>query len=265
MQRQVEKRSYLNRGVRYGVNIPTRLRYRLMRNIVGSITGVHTNQNVIAFTFDDGPHPEYTPRLIDILNKYNAKATFFMVGEFAEHYPEVVKYAAFSGHVIANHTWNHPAVPVITRRERVRQILACEQTLYPYINKLFRPPYGFQTIPSYVDARILGYQIVTWTKSVEDWLDHDADRLAKNITQVLKPGHIILMHDVLYHTIADRYADRNPLINAIETVLRRNSDRFSFVTIPELLRHGRVVKSLWLRKPIVTWLNALNQGTARQY
>ena len=265
MRRQVKKYDYLNIRLRSAARLPSHLGNVVARNIAGSITGAHTNKNIVAFTFDDGPHPEYTPHLVEILNKYNAKATFFMVGKSAEKYPEVVKYVASSGHVIANHTWDHPAVPAIDRRERFRQILACEQVLAPYGSQLFRPPYGFQSFTSYMDARLLGYRVVNWTKSVEDWLDHDADRLSVNITRVLKPGNIILMHDVLYHTLADGYADRTPLLNAIDNVLRLKSDTFNFVTVPELLQQGKTRKSSWFRQADITWLNSLSNGNGRQY
>lgn len=265
MQQPVKKYGYLKRRLRSGVRLPSRLGDVVARNIAGSITGAYTNKNIVALTFDDGPHPENTPRLVDILNKHNAKATFFMIGKSAERYPDVVKYVASSGHVIANHTWDHPAVPAIDRRERFRQILACEQALFPYGTKLFRPPYGFQSISSYMDARMLGYQIVTWTKSVEDWLDHDAENLSERITGTLKPGNIILMHDVLYHTIEDHYAVRTPLFDAIDRVLSRKNSLFSFVTVPELLRNGKVRKNTWFRKADITWLNTLNNGNARQY
>jgi peptidoglycan-N-acetylglucosamine deacetylase len=259
------RNEFLHKGIPKLSNYPMQIEQAVLRTIVGSITGVRTLKNIVAFTFDDGPHPEYTPRLVEILNKYNARATFFMVGESAQKYPEVVKYVASSGHVIGNHTLNHPAMAAVGRRERIYQILACEQLISPYGQKLFRPPYGFQTISSYLDVRIRGYKIITWSKSVEDWLDHDAERLAKNITKVLKPGYIILMHDALYNTLSDKYADRTQLLDAIEIVLCRHINKFSFVTVPELLQSGRVRRTPWFRPPDLKWLNSLNNGTARQY
>lgn len=259
------RNNFITRCIRYSRRVPSRIANSVQKKMIGTITGVCTDKNVIAFTFDDGPHPEYTPRLVDILNKYNAKGTFFMVGQSAVRYPDIVKYVASSGHVIANHTWDHPAVSAIGRRERWSQILACEQTLSPYGDKLFRPPYGFQSVRSYLDARLLGYTVVTWTKTVEDWLDHNTNRLVGNITEALKPGSILLFHDVLYHTINDTYADRNPLLDAIDSVLQKHSDMYSFVTVPELLQHGKIQKRAWFHKADVGWLNALNNGKARQY
>jgi len=259
------KAKFIKNGIRFCSKLPSRFRRALLQKYAGSITGVHTSDKVVALTFDDGPHPEYTPRLVDVLNKYNAKATFFMVGESAERYPEIVKYIASSGHVIANHTWNHPAVPAINRKERRQQILNCEKTLSPYGSKYFRPPYGFQSFNSYFDAKSLGYNIVGWTKAVEDWLDHDAEYLAEDITKALRPGNIILMHDVLYHTIKEQYSDRTPLINALDNVLKNQMNQYSFVTVPELLSYGKPKKEAWYRKPDIAWLNALNNGQARQY
>lgn len=265
MQQRVDIKRNSKNGLRNSIKYPRDFLRVIKQAVAGSITGVHTSRNVVAFTFDDGPHPEYTPRLVDVLNKYNAKATFFMVGKNAERYPDVVRYVAESGHVIANHTWDHPAVPAISRRERLRQILACKKALSPYGDKLFRPPYGFQSISSYVDVRLLGYQIVAWNEVVEDWLDHYVDQLVEIIENTLKPGSIILMHDFLYHTLADQYEDRSHLINAIDIILKKYFNSISFVTIPDLLRYGRIMKKAWFRPPNVTWLNALNNGTARQY
>ena len=100
-----------------------------------------------ALTFDDGPTPEYTPRVLDILERHGAKGTFFMIGSNAAAYPEIVRRVAEAGHAIANHTWDHPAFPSIPDRERRRQVLRCAEA----ISTLGAPP-----VPPAKDAPVFG-------------------------------------------------------------------------------------------------------------
>ncbi|MGH8754891.1 MAG: polysaccharide deacetylase family protein [Burkholderiales bacterium] len=124
--------------------------------MIGTITHVSTSDAVAALTFDDGPHPEFTRRLLDILDRYQARATFFIVGRSAQRYPELVKRIAQAGHALGNHSWDHPSFPYISRRERRLQIRACAKAIHPYGLKLFRPPYGNQSIASRLDALCIG-------------------------------------------------------------------------------------------------------------
>ena len=128
---------------------------------VGTITRVSTSKPVAALTFDDGPDPVFTPRLLAVLHKHQAKATFFMVGKAAERHPDIVKEVAVAGHAIGNHSWDHPSFPLISRRERWAQVRACEKAIAPYGQRLFRPPYGDQNLLSRLEASWLGYQVIT--------------------------------------------------------------------------------------------------------
>ncbi len=234
------------------------------RRVMGTITHVSTQDPVAALTFDDGPHPESTPRLLDILEKHQARATFFMVGEAAQRYPEIVRRAAQAGHSIGNHTWDHVAVPLITGRERRAQMRACAQAIAPYGQRLFRPPYGYQSVASRLDALWLGYQVVTWNVVAYDWLDHDAQWMADHLASKIKPGSMILFHDVLYRTIEGQYASREPILEAVDMLLERFGDRFRFITVPELLQHGRPQLKNWYWQADPDWLNKLG-GQSRQY
>ena len=129
----------------------------VVRNIAGTITHVITEEPVVALTFDDGPHPVYTPQLLRILEKCRAYATLFMVGQAASEYPDLVRQVAKAGHAIGNHTWSHLALPSIKRKDRWKQLRACKRALAPYGNRFFRPPYGEQSPGSHFDAFCLGY------------------------------------------------------------------------------------------------------------
>ena len=221
----------------------------------------------MALTFDDGPHPASTPRLLDILGEHGAHATFFVLGKAVARYPDIVQRASLEGHAIGNHSWDHAALGLISGRERRSQIRACERAVAPYGQRLLRPPYGDQSIASRLDARWLGYEVIIWKQVAVDWLDHDAEWMAKRIVDKARPGSIVLFHDALYHTIEPQYADREPVLGAVDLILERLSDRYHFVTVPELLRYGRPQRRNWYRRNDPSWLNALQSqdGHIRQY
>jgi peptidoglycan/xylan/chitin deacetylase (PgdA/CDA1 family) len=235
--------------------------------VIGTITHVSTDHNVVALTFDDGPDPTYTPRLLEVLENKGAKATFFMVGENAQLYPDLVRRVANAGHAIGNHSYNHPSFPLITGRERRKQIRACEKVISPYGQKLFRPPYGHQNFASSLDALWLGYQIVTWSVVARDWLDHDADSLLDQIVSKINPGSVIVFHDALHHYTEADYTDREPTIGAVRMLLEVYGNRCRFVTIPKLLKIGRPQRLNWSMKADLDFLNILEaqQGEARRY
>ncbi len=247
------------------------LLYRLFklsaRKVLGTTTHVLTRDPVAALSFDDGPHPEFTPRLLDILARHQAHGSFFMIGKSAKRYPEVVRQVADAGHAIGNHSWDHSSFPLISGRERRAQIRACENAIVPYGVRLFRPPYGHQDFASHLDAVLLGYRVVTWSSVAQDWLDHDAAWIAGRIVNEIYPGSIILLHDGLYHYLDERYADRGAMLEAVDMVLTRLAGRFQFVTIPELFRRGRPFTEGWYKVADIDFLNALKaeQSNVRRY
>jgi len=207
--------------------------------VQGTITSVITAARVAALTFDDGPHPEYTPLLLEILQRYRALATFFMVGEAAQRQPELVRQVAQAGHAIGNHSWDHPSFPSLGRQERQKQIRACEQVLAPYGKRLFRPPYGHENPGSHRDVVSLHYEVVNWSLDAEDWEEHDPAWMAYVLTRGVRPGSIVLLHDAICGSQqpVPQY-NREPMLAALTLFLEKLGGRFSFVTIPELLRHG---------------------------
>lgn len=108
--------------------------------MLGTITRAITQQPVVSLTFDDGPHPDFTPQLLEILERHQARATFFVVGEAAHRQPELLQQLALAGHVIGNHTWDHPSLPRLTGTERRQQILRCKEVIAPYDRGLFSSP-----------------------------------------------------------------------------------------------------------------------------
>lgn len=208
----------------------------------GAITHVCTREPVAALTFDDGPHPVYTRTLLEILDKYGARATFFMVGEAARSQQELVKMVSQAGHAIGVHSWDHSSFGEIGGRERRRQLRACRSALQPYGQRLFRPPWGVQNAASLLDALWLGYRVVTWNTSASDWLELEPGDIAGRLTRGIRPGSIVLLHDAIYRSrLAAPQYDRSAMLEALDLALGEIGEGIRFVTVPELLRYGRPV------------------------
>jgi len=250
-------RSIAKSIVRRGIKVGRRLRSLLLSSVIGTITNVKTQEAVVGLTFDDGPHPEFTPRLLEILEKHHARATFFLVGESAKKYPELVEKIAKAGHAIGNHSWDHPSFPLISSRSRRWQLRACEEAIAPYGQKLFRPPFGDQTIAARIDAFLYGYKVIAWNVVGVDWLDHDADVIVNRILSQITPGSIILLHDALYLSRQANYASREATLKAVDLLLEGHQKKYRFLTVPELLEHGRPKQELWLQDADKSWLNSL--------
>ena len=217
---------------------------KLRNELFGSIVSVDSLNKEVALTFDDGPHPEFTPRLLEVLLRYDAKATFFMLGIMAEKYPNVVKLVMEGGHEIGNHSWDHPSLLTIPIQKIKAQLTQTKRLLAPFGQSLMRPPFGHQSLRTYISAKLLGYQVVAWNLVAEDWLDKNANCLADNLMKKIKPGSIILLHDSLYHAFEDQYRDRKATIGAVE-ILLKNLPEYKFVKVSELLKNGLPVKEYW--------------------
>jgi peptidoglycan-N-acetylglucosamine deacetylase len=163
------------------------------------------NAHQVAITFDDGPDPEWTPKILDILKANNVKAAFFLVGVNAEHYPGLVRRIVAEGHEIGNHTYYHPNL-ALCWPEHIRLELNATQLLIETITgratTLFRPPYAADTSPSSLSelaplltAQELGYLVVLENIDPQDWAKPGADLILQRIKQQRGDGSIILLHD----------------------------------------------------------------------
>jgi peptidoglycan/xylan/chitin deacetylase (PgdA/CDA1 family) len=234
---------------------------------IGPISHVATKEPVAALTFDDGPHPEFTPKLLDVFAKHGAHGTFFMLGDMARRYPGLVREVALRGHAVANHTTDHPSLPLVSRWERWKQLKTCSRALAPYEQKLFRPPYGQRNLGACIDAAMLGYSTVAWNVHAFDWLDHDAEWMANHLVSLVQPGCIIALHDALYHVLDEKYADRMPTIRAVDLLLERIGKLYRFVTVPELLCYGVAQRQTCFGTADLKFLRNLkpNDGKVREY
>jgi len=222
---------------------------RVFRRLGRPITRVLTDDPVAAFTFDDGPEPDYTPKTLGVLKDFGAKATFFMVGEAARQHPNIVKEVAEAGHAVCNHSWSHQRFPLISSLKCIGELRKCRRALEPYGRNLFRPPYGMNNGRSNLLVSLCGYKAIGWCLDVKDWCEPSAAVMMEGLVRGISPGCIILLHDGLYVRSEEekarllasgRVLQRESMLAALEGTLKRLRNKFEFVTIPALLERGAV-------------------------
>ena len=152
------------------------------------------SKDTVYLTFDDGPTPKITEFILDTLDKYGAKATFFCLGNNAEMYPELIEEIERRGHAIGNHSYNHTRGWLTTTDEYMASAYRAGQFL-PH-TRLFRPPYGRIAIREVRRMRSQGWRVVMWNNISEDY-DHKVSpqRCAQKVTRHIHPGNIIVFHD----------------------------------------------------------------------
>lgn len=203
------------------------------RNVVYRVP---TTEKVAALTYDDGPSPVFTPELLRILDRYQVKATFFMIGSQVAQYPSIAKDVAARGHVIGNHTYTHPHMEGCTWLQIVCELARCEQVIERAANRrpiLFRPPSGFINRDILAIASEGGYRIIQWTVSADHQDAPTPEMMPQRVLKHLEPGVIILAHEG-DDAIRRKDVQATPLI--IESLRKRG---YRFVTVPELLELGR--------------------------
>jgi peptidoglycan/xylan/chitin deacetylase (PgdA/CDA1 family) len=157
----------------------------------------------IALTFDDGPS-RYTSTLLDTLRKYDAKATFFLVGRQVQKYPDLVKRMAARGHEIGNHTWSHPHLSELFEGEIDVQLTKTQDIIRKTVGKrpaIMRPPFGETDQRVAAVAAELGLPQILWTGSTRDWASRDADAITERTLALARRNGIILLHDTEPETV----------------------------------------------------------------
>lgn len=185
----------------------------------------------IALTFDDGPHPIYTGKILDILEKYNARATFFVVGQNVENYEEAFERLARSDCEIGNHTYSHRNVGNMSEEALLAEIEATERAIESRCDRhtfLLRPPEGsFGDVVRRVSL-VRGYDIVLWSIDTLDWAHTSADKMVEKVISSVSCGDIILMHDYT--------SGRAHTVEALEMIIPRLIEMgYELVTVSELI------------------------------
>jgi len=205
--------------------------------IFGTALTAPTRPGEIALTFDDGPNATWTPQLLDVLAKYDVRATFFLLGGRAATQPELVRRMAAAGHTIGNHSWSHPNL-ARTRASLVREQLkqtsdVLEQILGSPV-KFFRPPYGGRRPAVFRIARELGLTPVLWNAMTSDWTEPPAEKIAGELSGMIDRlerrgrGAGIVLHDGGHR---DPAANREPSVTAAGMLLERYAKTHRFVAV----------------------------------
>jgi peptidoglycan/xylan/chitin deacetylase (PgdA/CDA1 family) len=202
---------------------------RFQGNIV-SEAKLPPEKKVIALTFDDGPWPGSTAKVLDILKKNNIKSTFFVVGQNVKNYPELTKRIVTEGHTIANHTWHH-WYHHMNPQTAAYEVANTTDIIYKTTGvktSLFRPPGGNMKNGVVDYAKSNKYAVIMWSSDSVDYSRLAVPRLINNIFRAAKPGGIVLMHD--------GGGDRSHTIKALPEIINKfRKQGYEFVTVPELL------------------------------
>ncbi|MCL6445933.1 MAG: polysaccharide deacetylase family protein [Alicyclobacillus sp.] len=152
----------------------------------------------VALTFDDGPDPNYTTRVLDALQKAGIPATFFVIGQKAVRHPDIVGRMIRDGHEVQIHGWRHwfvPLLPPWTTLKQVSQTSRALETRFGIRTSLYRPTWGVFNLTGMLARLWNGHTTVTWSVMVGDWRKTPAEQLLQRITRAWFPGAIIVLHD----------------------------------------------------------------------
>jgi peptidoglycan/xylan/chitin deacetylase (PgdA/CDA1 family) len=208
------------------------------------------NERVVALTYDDGPNPPYTDRILNVLREERVHATFFVVGQAVQAYPAVVRRETEEGNAIGNHTWSHDHL-VLDDSLAVRDTLErTDRAIFAAAGahtSIMRPPYGGRDWLVLDEVRKLGYTPVMWSVPLaKDWEYPPASVIAQRVLKYAGDGSIIVLHDgnrgivCSGSRIAPHVCDRSADVEATRLIVERlKREGYRFVTIPELLQLGR--------------------------
>jgi len=199
------------------------------------------NGKFIALTFDDGPNQRFTPQILKLLLRYNAKATFFVIGSQVDKYPGIVLNEVAFGNEIGNHTFSHVRLNNISRAELQKELLKTQQAVFKASGvtpHLFRPPRGFYDVRTVRTARDAGFRVIIWSwdEGSHDWKPISPTQISQNVLTHMHSGDIILFHD--------SGGNRGRTITALQSILPQLKEKgFQCVTVSQLLRVRRDSKS----------------------
>ncbi|HET9393328.1 MAG TPA: polysaccharide deacetylase family protein [Candidatus Rubrimentiphilum sp.] len=219
-----------------------------------TLTQGPTNERVVALTFDDGPNPPYTDRILEVLEREHVHATFFLVGRAVQAYPHVVRREVRDGDAVGNHSWDHSHLVVLSPGQVVQSIERTDAAIRAAAGvrtRLLRPPFGSRDWSVMQTAQRLGYTVVMWSAPLaRDWEYPSAELIAQRVVAGVEDGSIVVLHDGnrgmlcgaqhLSPHICDRSADIAATRMIVEELKKRG---YRFVTIPELISAGRTMRT----------------------
>jgi peptidoglycan/xylan/chitin deacetylase (PgdA/CDA1 family) len=198
------------------------VRAALIDAIAGIRRSLDPSLGAVALTFDDGPDPTFTPRVLDALDAHGVRATFFLVGSQARRHPELVRRIASAGHAIGSHSATHPDPWTISRRALFAEYRdgrdAVEQACGREV-RLFRPPKGYVDTAGSMAMRWARLQPWLWTRDAEDWMPGARATAIAGRTAGVGAGEVILLHDGLQRAMAPEANNRSATIEALPEII----------------------------------------------
>ena len=194
----------------------------------------------IALTYDDGPNDPHTLHLLDVLDRHQAKATFFLIGKFVRERPEIARAIQAAGHAVGNHTYSHPILIFLSAAAVKQELEDCNKALEDTLGAsptLFRPPFGGRRPVVLQTARSLGLTPVMWSVTAYDWSATSADSIVQKVerridVQNSSLGQVVLLHDGGHLAMS---TDRSHTVEATRILLNKYSAAGKkFVAIPDL-------------------------------
>jgi peptidoglycan/xylan/chitin deacetylase (PgdA/CDA1 family) len=175
----------------------------------------------LALTFDDGPNPSVTPALLDLLDRYQARATFFLIGRHVRACPDLAGEIARRGHALGNHTYTHPNLLWLSRARVRDELERCSASILEATGQrpaIMRPPHGYRGPQVHAAAREAGLDpVIMWSKNTRDWTRQSIQQLIERLRTV-QPRDIVLMHDGFHGALN---GDRRQTVEALEYWLPR--------------------------------------------
>jgi peptidoglycan/xylan/chitin deacetylase (PgdA/CDA1 family) len=192
----------------------------------------------MALTFDDGPNDPYTLRLLEVLAQHQARATFFLIGRYVRHHPEIVRAIQAAGHAIGNHTFTHPNLIFVSAARLRQELEDCRKAIEDAIGApapLFRPPFGGRRPNVLRVARHMGLTPVMWSVTGYDWSAPSAEAIVEKVSRQVgsrrrAQGEIVLLHDGSHKAFG---FERGRTVEAARAILDRYAAK-KFVTISDL-------------------------------
>ena len=201
-------------------------------------------EKVVYLTFDDGPDPKWTPLILNVLARYQARATFFMIGYNAVSHPEVVREIASRGQTISVHGFNHVDLSGVGYTYFYNEVHDTELAivepfqgnpeLIKQFGRCFRPPYGKKSDLLYANAEAMGYEVSMWNIDTQDWSGLGPDEIFVHFKSALEPRKVILMHD--------GGLDRANSVRALELILHELLMQ-GYTVLPYCTQHGQAIKT----------------------
>jgi peptidoglycan/xylan/chitin deacetylase (PgdA/CDA1 family) len=217
---------------------------------VGSINGAAPPSHQVALTFDDGPDSTVTPQLLDLLRDRGVRGTFFVLTARAARHPDLVRRMVAEGHEIALHSDRHERlteVPVLELRRRLSAARDLLQRVSDQPVRFFRPPFGAQSLPTYLAARACGLDVVVWGPHAEDWVQGTPEAVAARGLDGLKGGDVLLLHDGLVMPPGE-VTPTFDRVRAFALILEGMADRgLRPTTVSDLTADGAARRTAWFR------------------